>query len=221
MLVYKFKITFEYNDDFERIVELKTSQSFLDFYNLLMENMELDKSLSASFYLCDHKFRKKKPIHLPGNKATLNFKNKRDEDEEVEEELPAVLTMDKCILSEFVDDPHQKFLFIYDLPNDWSFYIELMKIAPSESKATYPRIIKSLGPTPTELVKKVIPIPGLTDEEDEEFDEEYDDRDQSHIVGEEGLAEEVYGEEDLDDLNDDAFYNDSIELDSDTDETRQ
>jgi hypothetical protein len=228
MLAYRFKITFENNDEFIRDVELATDQSFYDFYNILMENLSLDKELPSSFYLCDHKFRKKRPIFQPGFKSLLKVKDKVGEANEQEEKD---LYMDKCILSEFVDDPHQKFLFIYDLPNDWSFYIELIKIVQADNRTFYPKVVKALAHTPSELVRKAVNLPGETDDEEDVDFEPDDDMDPNHDDIHDEIMEEheeetsntevMYDEEDLEDFNDDEFYSDSIDMDGDLDESKQ
>ena len=215
MIVYRFKVTFENNDDFVREIDLSADQNFFDFYSSIIENLKLDKNLSTAFFLCDHKYRKKKSISLPSEKVSSEIKG-----EEEEENSDAIeLTMDKCHLNEYIDDPHQRFLFIYDIAADWNFYIELIKILPVHNQNIYPQIVKSVGPTPSELVKKTIPLPG----EDPTDDDELEESDPGVMDSEEEeshTSASLYDEEDLEDLNDDAFYNESVERGSDSDESK-
>jgi hypothetical protein len=213
MFAYRFKISFELNDEFVREIELKTTQTFLDFYNVILDNLQVDKTKPSSFYLCDHKFRKKTKIVPPAENA----------DNPQIDSSTKELRMDQCDLADQVDDPHQKFLFIYDLPNDWNFYIELIKIVPTQANATYPRIVKSLGPTPVEISRKMVLKPGEEVMEDE-LDEEFIDEDMIELeeeIEEDAPTAELYDEEDLDELNEDSLYNDSIDTGGDFDETRQ
>lgn len=196
MFAYRFKINFEEQDGFAREIELRVDQTFLDFYNIIADNVTLDRTLSTSFFLCDHRYRKKREMFHP---------NRADQLPQPQEGQPAHLFMDKCVLNEFIDDPHQKFLLVYDLKSQWSFYIELMKITPAQQGEEYPRITRSIGGVPDEISRKPKPLPGLDDEEDMEFEEEFD----AEMEDQEDESEEtevVYAEEDMDEFDDSGFY---------------
>lgn len=187
MFIYRFKLSFEDQDDFAREVEIRADQTFFEFYHTLKENLALNESLGSSFFLCDHRFRKKKEIAQPHLRTHSN---------DTQEEVNPKLFMDQCVLSDYVDDPHQKFLFIYDLSKDWSFFIELAKIATAQKNGQYPRIISSKGGIPREISNQKIPDPGIQDYEEEDNDLE----EQSLEAYEDNGPE---GEEDFDDS---AFY---------------
>lgn len=228
MLVYRFRITFENNDEFLREIELDTNQTFLDFYNILVENLLLEKSVPSAFYLSDHKYRKKQAIYHPDSVSA-----KKGEGNKPKQNLDdsPILLMDKCVLSDYVDDPHQKFLFIYDLALDWNFYIELVRIPQGEEKLDYPRMVRTVGKTPLELTKKAITLP--TSVSDEDFDlgeidelepeaEEIEDilfeGEEELLVSEEAVTLDV---EDIDSSGDDQLYDDSMEIDIDFEDNDQ
>lgn len=214
MFAYRFRMNFEEQDGFSRDIELGVDQTFLDFYNIITENLSLDKTLPSSFFLADHRFRKKKEISQPGKVQSQD--NTSDDGGTMEERR---LEMDKCRLNEFIDDPHQKFLFIYDLTKEWTFYIELLKIVNGAKEDTYPRIEKSIGPVPVEISRKPRPLPGIDDEDDLNPDEEADsDSVETDLSSE---AEGIFGEEDLDELDDSSFYNNAVDGSQDTDEEKQ
>lgn len=222
MIAYRFKVTFENQDEFVREVEFSAEQSFLDFYHWIIDNLKLDNSLPCSFFLCDHKYRKKKEIAHPTLTLTQPRKNQSEETPQ-----PVIPTMDKGFLNEFIDDPHQKFLFIYDLVNDWNFFIELIKILPTEAKGGFPKTIKTIGATPVELLRKNM-IPSLTNSGDQEGEmldgffegEEPDDEDLENELGAE-TAEEGYDEEELDEFEEDPLFGDGQEMDGNFDDDRQ
>lgn len=220
MFAYKFKITFEDQDGFERYVEIGTDQTFLDFYHIMAENLGLDRSKAASFYLCDHRFRKRQEIRL-----SEPPKQEPVATEEGETPVPRTLHMKGTEISELVDDPHQKFVLVYDEAFNWTFFIELIKILQADAKASLPAIVKTLGPVPIEISRKMPVLPGLDDSDDDDLlDEEqgplsllddegegdFYEEDEMNDFGEEG--EDTTEAEEVDDAS---FYDDSIEIPED------
>lgn len=215
MFAYRFKLNFEEHDGFAREIELGVDQTFLDFYNAIADNLSLDRSINTSFFLCDHRYRKKKEIFHPQKEESRNELFEDDTDGK-----DAMLLMNKCVLNEFIDDPHQKFLLVYDMKNQWSFYIDLMKIVPAQESETYPRFVKSIGGVPDEINRKPRPLPGLVDEEDLDIDAEDDTEESNAIMG---GASSLFAEEELDELDDSGFYEEGPENEGgaeDFDETK-
>jgi predicted component of type VI protein secretion system len=173
MHIYRFKIRFEDQDEFHREVEVRADQTFEDFHQAIVANLKLDPTTLSSFFTCNDKFRKKQEICLV------------DMDPEPEEEAgegKPVFTMADSKLGRFIDDPHQKLLFVYDYLNNWTFYIELLRILPADKNTVYPRIHRSEGEIPRELSAK----PGVVQGEEQRMDMSFD--------------EDVYDPEDLDQL---------------------
>ncbi len=235
MFIYRFKMNFEEQDGFSRDIDLLTDQTFLDFHNLINENLSLDKSLECTFYLCDHRYRKRNRIYQPG--ATPSPIRHNGESQEKENEK--IYFMDECVLSDFIDDPHQKFIYVYDINKDWTFYIELMRIMPAAKNEKYPRIAAALGGIPSEINRKPVPLPGLSPEDEEDLEPMDDEPTDSDIEMEMeidlnmdmdgmeiGEGEETpsrvgvsFGEgEDVDDFDDSEFFDGSIEMGEDFDE---
>lgn len=139
MLIYKFKIRFEEQEDFLREIELRADQTFEDFHQAILGNLGLDPGMLASFFICDHRYRKLKEIQLvetgpddhPGEEAaeeaTDNDKpedqDKSDGTDDIESEGGSLL-MHESLLKDHIDDPHQRMLFMYDNLNQWTFYID-------------------------------------------------------------------------------------------------
>jgi hypothetical protein len=220
MFAYRFRINFEEQDGFSRDIDLQSDQTFLEFHNILSENLSLDKNLECTFYMCDHFYRKRKRIYQPGS----TDKRLAGSDEEVQQKQ---LFMDECVLSDYIDDPHQKFIYVYDMEKDWSFYIELLKILPAAQNQQYPKIAASIGGIPMEINRKPIALPGIVDEDDLDV-EDLDDAeepdmpelvldidDESELDGPHSFEVE---EVDLDAMDDSAFYDDSIEIEEEFDE---
>ncbi len=193
MLIYRFKVRFEDQDDFLREIELRADQTFEDFHQAILGNLGLDPGMLASFFICDHRYRKQKEIKLvdPGNAADLGTKAEHtDAAGSVES---GKLVMHQSELKEFIDDPHQRMIFIYDYLNRWTFYLELLKILPADKTQTYPHFCKTEGPVPRELTATPKQIPGVETQMDFSLDDD------------EVAPEDISG---LDQINDEDFYND-------------
>ncbi|MFO7873563.1 MAG: hypothetical protein R6U62_03695 [Bacteroidales bacterium] len=176
MIVYRFKTTFEDDDNFLREIELRADQTFEDFHQALLGNLGLDPGMLASFFICDQQFRKQTEIKLAENDhQTDEPENQVSEDKEVSEPEEAqhekagdeghalqkrAYFMDACVLKDFIDDPHQRMLFVYDYVNQWTFYIELLKILPGNNETVYPHFHRVRGPKPRELKATPRQIPG-------------------------------------------------------------
>ncbi len=159
MLIYKFKVIFEDQEDFQREIELRADHTFEDFHQAILGNLGLDPGMSASFFICDHRFRKQKEIAL-----VEPFERPQNVDDEMADAPPPL--MSESSLKDFIDDPHQRLLFIYDPVNLWNFYIELIRIMPTSASVVYPRFSKVVGAVPRELTTTPKPIP----DEDPEMD---------------------------------------------------
>lgn len=177
MHIYRFKLVFEDQDEFQREIEIRSDQSFEDFHMAIVSNLNLDLATLSSFFICNDQFRKKKEISLI------------DMDPEPEEEGgKPVFIMQNCRLKDFIDDPHQKLLFVYDYLNYWTFYIELLKILPAGEGITYPRIFRSEGEIPRELSATPGIIPGQDKSLELSFDDDvYDPEDIENLDREEDL----------------------------------
>ncbi|HTM99530.1 MAG TPA: hypothetical protein VL088_12325, partial [Pedobacter sp.] len=60
-----------------------------------------------------------------------------------------VTLMEKSKLSSFVEDPHQKFYYIYNFERPFDFHVELIKIIlENDPNIEYPFLVKSTGEAP-------------------------------------------------------------------------
>src|SRR5690606_41430355 len=76
-----------------------------------------------------------------------------------------------CIrLSKFIDDPHQKFYYIYNFDHPYDFHVELIKILKEEDGKEYPLVFKAVGTVPKQIAAANFPLSAVEDEDDEEED---------------------------------------------------
>ncbi|HPS46233.1 MAG TPA: hypothetical protein PKZ43_05080 [Bacteroidales bacterium] len=139
MHAYRFRVLLEDVEDFYRDIEIAASSTFADFHKAIIQSVDFDGKELASFYICDSKWNRKKEITL---------EDMSDEDEDEDEVSNAPLLMNKCVLAEYIDDPHQRLVYVYDFLNMYEFFIELSKIIPADPKVKYPRCVRKLGIVP-------------------------------------------------------------------------
>ena len=148
-MVYRFRITFEDQEDIFREIDIRSNQTFEEFHNAIQDAIGFDNSKDASFFISDDYWRKGEEIALRGN--------------------PGVKLMSKSKIAGFIEDPHQKILYFFDPAAGWSFYIELLKIIEEDSKVKYPKCSKSVGVAPKQY-KETTPPPPVEEDEEEEAD---------------------------------------------------
>jgi hypothetical protein len=144
-MIYKFRIQFEDYDDVYRDIDIETTQTFEDLKIAILNAIGFDQVHQCVFYTSDDLWRK-------GRDLTI----KKDG-------TPASLS--KRVICDFVDDPHQRFLFIYDLNVQWSFLIELIKITQPEPKKLYPLVAKVTGMAPKQY--KIVHFPANADDDED------------------------------------------------------
>ncbi len=157
MAIYRFRITFEDNDDVSRDIEIRPTQTFDDLHIAIQESIGFDASQPASFFMSDVNWKKGREI----TSRTLN-----------EEETNRISVLSKSRLCDIIIDPHQKLLYHFDPNNLWSFYVELIKILPKEEMvAVYPRCVREINEAPKQYANSTVTIP-VPDEFDEDLDED-------------------------------------------------
>lgn len=158
MAVYRFKVTFEDDEDIYREIEIKSAQSFEDFHNSILQSVGLDGNHNASFFISDDYWRKGEEVVLHNVSHTDKFGRKVETSNRL---------MCKCKMASLIDDPHQKFVYIYDKNSHWAFMVELLKIVPDDAKATYPKCVKTVGVSP-KVTRMPVVVPAVMDDDDDD-----------------------------------------------------
>ncbi len=156
MALYKFKLTFEEYEDISRVIEIKSTQTFFEFHKAILDSVGFDQKQMASFYMSNDTWKKEQEITL------------EDMSDDNDENSIPIPTMKDSRLSMFVNDPHQKIVYVYDFLEMWTMHLELVGIEMKEKAGIkYPLCSKSVGLAPKQYDK--VQRFGLVD--DNEFDE--------------------------------------------------
>jgi hypothetical protein len=156
MIIYRFRLTSEEQEDFIREIEIQPTQTFLDFHEIILSCSDLDSCQNAFFYTTDKKYKKHHEISYKQKKKQVR-KYDEDLDQVVTEELPLHL-MKNSKLSAFIEDPHQKMIYEYFGKEFFTFNLELFKIYKSEDSIFLPRCIKSVGDLPKKIDIPIEPV---------------------------------------------------------------
>lgn len=177
MAILRFRVSWEEDDQTYRDIEIKSSQSFLDFHKAITSAYEFDGKHSASFYVSDEKWNYGMELN---SEVATNVKN-----------APA-LSMVRTPVSALVSNPDQKFMYVYDPVKKWTFMVELIHVSKEEvSKRNYPFLLRKEGIAPAQYGIKGVSADSIMEIE-EKYDLGADDMegfgDEGEETGEEGEA---------------------------------
>lgn len=134
MAIYRFRISFEDFDEVVREIDIKSTQTFEDLHRAVHRSTGYNAEKSSSFYVSTDNWLKGDEIaYLPNDRKTER----------------GVTLMENSKLSSFIDDPHQKFYYIYNFERPFDFHVELIKIIlETDPNIEYPYLVKSTGEAP-------------------------------------------------------------------------
>ena len=134
MAIYRFRISFEDFDEVVREIDIKSNQTFEDLHKAIHRSTGYSAEKSSSFYVSTDNWIKGDEIaYLPNQRKTDR----------------GVALMENSKLSNFIEDPHQKFYYIYNFDRPFDFHVELIKIIlETDPNIEYPFLVKSTGEAP-------------------------------------------------------------------------
>lgn len=141
MAVYRFKVYLEDNDDVFRDIDIKAAQTFEQLHSSIQEAFKFDAKHAAAFFVSDDYWRK-------GQEITLRKEDLPLEDEEIRKKVDPKKLMSDTKIARFIEQPHQRFVYVFDPVVQWTFLLEMIKIVEDNPKADYPAIVKSIGTAP-------------------------------------------------------------------------
>lgn len=132
MAVYKFRVMFEDDEQVHRDIEISSTQNFSDLRLAILKAYNITKDWNSAFYISDDKWHK-------GNEAAAFAVGDKD------------TTSGKQKMVKFIDDPHQRFLYLIKAQSEVTLLLELLKILPGDANAGYPKISGVVGEFPKVL----------------------------------------------------------------------
>lgn len=134
MAIYRFRISFEDFDEVVREIDIKSTQTFEDLHKAVHRSTGYSPEKPSSFFVSTDNWIKGDEI------AYLPVQRKIDR---------GVALMENSKLNKFIEDPHQKFYYIYNFDRPFDFHVELIKIIlETDPNIEYPFLVKSTGEAP-------------------------------------------------------------------------
>lgn len=164
MAIYRFRVELEDHEGILREIEIKSTQTFDDLHLAILNAFAFDTKHPAAFFYSDDLW------HM--------------DEELVYKDLPFrpfnnPTPMNRAKIADYIDDPHQRYVFLYDYEEGWTFLVELINIDPSVGAATgYPKLVKTAGDSPKQYIIKtfsknskdeITKISALDEEEEEDL----------------------------------------------------
>lgn len=137
-MVYKFKVLSDEDEKFYMDIEILSNQTLYDLHDLIQDELEYDRSHLASFFVASHSWRRLKEIPLMA----------------MDDSIEKPITMEKAVLSDYVKDAHQKFIYLFDYINDRCLFLELLETKPESPNMYYPVCTDFGGEIPLQIGKK-------------------------------------------------------------------
>jgi len=201
MAIYRFKVSFEDFDEVVREIDIKSTQKFEDLHLAIHRSTGYDPAKSSSFYVStDHWIKGDEIAYLP---------NQRKVD-------AGVRLMENVKLSSLIDDPHQKFYYIYNFERPFDFHVELIKIIlETDPNLQYPYVFKSVGEAPKIFDKNnpgaiAAAVAAVPSEFDflNELDFVPEDTEELEAMGGTGINEQEKPDDDEEEKEEDEFSDD-------------
>lgn len=185
MAIYRFRVTFEDYEDIYRDIDMPSKSTFVELHQEIHKSTGYQIDASSSFYVSNDQWKKGTEIALMPSQRKIDA---------------GVLLMEDIRLSKFIDDPHQKFYYIYNFDRPYDFHVELVKILKEEEGKEYPAVFKSVGQAPKMVAAANFPVASEDDEDDEyveEATEEYGVDEDDDFDTMDGDEEEDEGQEEF------------------------
>ena len=119
MMIYKFTILSDENDDFLRVIEIDAEATFFDLHEAILNSVGFTKDLLTSFFLCSDNWEREQEITLMEMDTDSEYDN---------------LVMDRTPLEDQITDEKQKLQYVFDMISDRAFFIELSDIITGKNQ---------------------------------------------------------------------------------------
>lgn len=177
-LKFRILLDSEKNEEIFRDILIRDTDNFESLFRAIIDAFKFNGNQMASFYVSNDEWDKGHEISL----MDMSY------DDDSVDSLPGV--MKEAQIKDFLEEPDQKFILVYDFIKMWIFLVELIGFDKSEPET--PELLLSIGNPPLESSKELMDdsifanneggIDGLSEEDEDElglneFDDGYSDDD--------------------------------------------
>ncbi len=129
MIVYKFRMLSDENDNFVRDYEVPATMTLLEFHDFIIETLEYEPCI-ASFYTADAQWERLDEFTA----VDMGF-----EAEEGAEEVAVPKSMENAVLCEILHYMHDRLIYNFDLFASRAYFLELIEAKEVDKPNLYPR----------------------------------------------------------------------------------
>ncbi len=133
-MVFKFRIFSDKVEDFALHIEADANNTFFELHEVIQDICNYDPSELATFFLADEEWDKGAEIAM-----FPDYSSKQ----------PPALLMKRTILGDYFKNEEDKMIYVFDVINQKSLYIELNKIV-MENKLNTPAVTFTRGMAPVQ-----------------------------------------------------------------------
>lgn len=168
MPLLKFNLRWEDDMNVLRDIEIINTQTFKEFHDSIKKSFAFPPTMEATMHVSDEFWRKGQAV------SSMVEKNIRG---------AAELSMAKTPIGAFLNDQHQKFVYVTNHKKKWELQIELISMRPDPMDISeYPKCIREVGISPAQFGKNSVEKDAVV-----EIEEKYDlndaDAAESNIEG--------------------------------------
>lgn len=131
-MVFKFKIISDKVENFAMHIDADARNTFFELHEAIQDECKYDASELATFFLADEEWDKGQEISMFANQS-LNHN--------------ATPSMKNAMLGDYLNEKEDKLIYIFDIINQKSLYIELNEIV-MEKKLSTPVVTSNRGMAP-------------------------------------------------------------------------
>lgn len=134
-MVFRFLLLSDEVEDFKREIQIDADDTFLNLHNAIIKSVGFKDGEMSSFFICDDNWEKEQEITL------VEMDTSSDEDAYI---------MEATVLSDMLEEEHQKLMYVFDYMTERAFFMELREIITGKNldKAV---CTKSTGEAPQQV----------------------------------------------------------------------
>jgi len=150
-MVFQFKVISDKVENFILHIDADANNTFFELHEVIQDGCKFDPSELATFFLADEEWDKGKEIMM--------FTSRRPN-------AGSALTMKNALLGDFMKEKEDKLIYVFDVINQKSLYIELKEII-MEKKLNTPIVTFNRGLAPVQSSSTRYDTDLLVDEDTE------------------------------------------------------
>jgi hypothetical protein len=136
-MIFKIRAILDDQTDVFRDIAISSESTLEDLHNALSQAFGFDGIEMATFYGCDEEWNQGQEYPI----VDLGF-----EDD--------IVLMRDTPIGSILSTDHPKLIYVYDLLQMWTFFVELAAVESEESNSDLPQLLFSFGELPSEAPEK-------------------------------------------------------------------